>query len=688
MAHYPWSKNLVDFIEERHSISSGLSSGLGSGLGTAGSGALLVRELEALVKAWPTLSRQALIDWMSRLVPDAGLPPSSHAQRGETSVADVIISLAALENREVPPALLDLGSGLDAATVEQLAPLADLFQSPATPIALQELEPESIDVVVLIGVLHHLHPEDRVAIVSGLARVLAPGGIVIIRDHANDQSTKLYCELDLLQVYYFISEGRPFQAMHLMTPGQLRQLFMDQGWAETFTAESPGSWQRLYWVSFQRGALADATTQRLDPVIAVDNRPKVYGYFGSADYWAVREQQQQIGAQWQCLSDLLLQQGDWWRNPATPRLRYHSNYRRLFKGVIPVGWGQLKLLLNELEVLLRWYRGGGAQIVYAGAAPGHHIAILAAMFPLIEWHLYDPEPIDLEASPRIHTYRQTFEIADAAAWAPRVEVSQVPVYFISDVRRKGYQAVEEGRITREELFRSIEEDMLFQQQWTETMRPDLAVLKLRLPYVYETSTDSDRFTNYLDGVVMKQVYNGHSSTELRLVVARPPTDQAYPTVVYDNEAIQDMIFYHNAVVRQSARYVNPLSPLNGSPAPQGSLSPLNGSPDQPCQPGVSITGDSWSTRAIDDTMGLLNDYDSVYFVYLCQQFLATVAAAGDNAGSWVDPLGDSDVLGLARWICHQLAVYRHKGIEKKKGHVVNSPLVSIAGFRVDGGGDE
>jgi hypothetical protein len=63
--------------------------------------------------------------------------------------------------------------------------------------------------------------------------------------------------------------------------------------------------------------------------------------------------------------------------------RRNDEYRTL------VHWGQRKLLLTEIEFLTR-YGHLSDTVIYAGAAPGTHTAVLAALFPKHKFHLHSP----------------------------------------------------------------------------------------------------------------------------------------------------------------------------------------------------------------------------------------------------------------------------------------------------------
>jgi hypothetical protein len=62
-------------------------------------------------------------------------------------------------------------------------------------------------------------------------------------------------------------------------------------------------------------------------------------------------------------------------------------------------WGQRKLLLSEIEFLTDWAPlDRDSIVVYAGAAPGTHIAFLAEMFPRLSFVLVDPSEFKVHGS--------------------------------------------------------------------------------------------------------------------------------------------------------------------------------------------------------------------------------------------------------------------------------------------------
>jgi hypothetical protein len=67
-------------------------------------------------------------------------------------------------------------------------------------------------------------------------------------------------------------------------------------------------------------------------------------------------------------------------------------------------WGQLKLLLGELEFLTPFLHARDVTVVYAGSSPGHHLKVLVEATPdTWKWELFDDKPNDVYASESIHS---------------------------------------------------------------------------------------------------------------------------------------------------------------------------------------------------------------------------------------------------------------------------------------------
>jgi hypothetical protein len=142
-------------------------------------------------------------------------------------------------------------------------------------------------------------------------------------------------------------------------------------------------------------------------------------------------------------------------------------------------WGQLKLLLSEVEFLVHCRDElralDDAVVVYAGAAPGEHIDLLIDMFPTVSrWLLFDSTRSTVR-SPRARVFgpgKAGFVTDDTVrALRLRLLADGAPtVLFISDIRT---------RPTEE----TVADEMMDQARWGVHLRARAMLLKFRPPYV-------------------------------------------------------------------------------------------------------------------------------------------------------------------------------------------------------------
>lgn len=223
-------------------------------------------------------------------------------------------------------------------------------------------------------------------------------------------------------------------------------------------------------------------------------------------------------------------------SPDQPELPYR---RRTNEEKKNVPWGQRKLFCGEQLFINRFCHISAPIFVYAGAAPGKHIPLLAELNPEIEFHLYDPKPFQIESTERIHLYQQYFTDDDAKKWTGRTDV-----YFISDIRTADYT-----QMTEYDNESAIIEDMELQKRWYNIIQPVQGHLKFRLPYATKNMPTQ---IEYFDGYVFKQPWAPQTSTETRLVPYK--TMRKWDIVKYESQ-----MFYHNIVVREQHKYLNPVT---------------------------------------------------------------------------------------------------------------------------------
>lgn len=90
-----------------------------------------------------------------------------------------------------------------------------------------ELEDESIDLILLFQVLHHIPLAERSKLISEISRVLSPGGIIVMREHDTDYNIDFETYIGLIHDMDELDSGIPQGQTHLMSRSELK-LYMSQ----------------------------------------------------------------------------------------------------------------------------------------------------------------------------------------------------------------------------------------------------------------------------------------------------------------------------------------------------------------------------------------------------------------------------------------------------------------------------
>ena len=196
-------------------------------------------------------------------------------------------------------------------------------------------------------------------------------------------------------------------------------------------------------------------------------------------------------------------------------------------------WGQLKLLLSEIEFLTPFY-GQSLHVIYAGAAPGVHVPLLARMFSSMHFVLVDPSPSFVVNGEYCNIEVIVDFMTDALATDFAVKYGP-NLLFISDVRVGASDENESDEAQQQR----IQLDMDAQRGWLEVMRPLSSILKFRLPWCAGVS-------KYLCGRIHFPVYGKSLTHEARLVVPKNALD-----VEYDLRLYEQQMTYYNRVLRPS-----------------------------------------------------------------------------------------------------------------------------------------
>ena len=199
--------------------------------------------------------------------------------------------------------------------------------------------------------------------------------------------------------------------------------------------------------------------------------------------------------------------------------------------------GQLKLLLSEMA-FLQPYRSVPHVVVYAGAAPGLHVPILAGMFPYMRFILIDPHPSAIADGQLPNVVTLEVRMTDQMAEEMGNRYADSPLLFISDVR-VGIPIEEEPTEASHDHQTRVHRDMVAQMGWYRRLRPRAGLLKFRLPWDLETNT------NYLSGTILFPIFGRPFTHEARLVVQGPDP----PITTYNNTTYERQMAYFNRVTR-------------------------------------------------------------------------------------------------------------------------------------------
>lgn len=182
-------------------------------------------------------------------------------------------------------------------------------------------------------------------------------------------------------------------------------------------------------------------------------------------------------------------------------------------------YGQRKLLVSEIDFLAR-YSEPGDLVVYAGSAPGHHIAFLARLFPQLRFDLWDPREFGVRPSARLRLNVGLFtgEVADSYRGRNAL--------LVSDIRSRPSST-------------GIAEDMDAQAAWAKRMDAKAWCLKFRPPM-----GGTGSWTYPLGGEVVLQAWGRRMTPETRLMGRR-----GTPPLTLDLRDYDGRLYFYNLKVR-------------------------------------------------------------------------------------------------------------------------------------------
>ena len=219
-----------------------------------------------------------------------------------------------------------------------------------------------------------------------------------------------------------------------------------------------------------------------------------------------------------------------------------KEYKKEDESKIHIHYGQRKLLMTEIEFIINEYHKLDTDpkkqkiFLYIGASAGKgsiHSYFLAKMFPEFEYHLFDRNDFfdDLYNLPNVKIFKRWFTEKDINTYKNK------NVFMVSDLRDPdiGKAKTAQNTLKSNEI---VFDDMTLQQTFYNKIKPKSALLKFRLPW-------QPGKTEYLDGIIYYQMWQGPYSAESRLIPTAPNK-----TKIYDNTGYEQRIFYFNTETRR------------------------------------------------------------------------------------------------------------------------------------------
>jgi len=214
------------------------------------------------------ISRQTIFDKLSKIIKNLKpLPTNISNNRTSERISTIVDTLNT--HSFTPRTILDIGAGAG----DIISALQDHYTLPADSVFaidqklptlnnvttltydnnLIPLPDNSIDVIIMFAVLHHIPADIRLNIVKEVSRVLSPKGYVIIREHDDNLDPDFYFFLDLLHLSWYIAKDESVDPLFLMSRNVTTDLFYQVGLQSTHYSTYPEpNPQRIYHEFFNK----------------------------------------------------------------------------------------------------------------------------------------------------------------------------------------------------------------------------------------------------------------------------------------------------------------------------------------------------------------------------------------------------------------------------------------------------
>lgn len=455
---------------------------------------------------------------------------------------------------------------------------------PNIPVSVLSLRSDDLlvppaDLIILPLSLHHMTPEQRAKLFSVFREQAKFSAVsLVIQEYDYQGSVLQYALVDTVSNYDHSRGGKFPLPFHPLSAQQLEKELWQAGIALVKRSYAKGE-DRVYWALYQ------SSDHLLDhALLSIPGSAWLLSMRRKERYALLMQERGKISRRWRDFS-----QQDTILPPDAPELEYWQGTGKSVETPV-VKWGQLKLFAATLQILTLWdwETVSDPTVVYAGAAEGWNVEILADMFPSVTWHLYDWREFNIAPHKKIHIHsgKETggdFNDEVAKSYAKIAD----QMLFLSDIRSSS-------------VAEFVLQDMLDQARWVRIMRPRMSALKFHPPF--PVAGESDDFP-YLPGQILLQPFNGKASDETRLIIQG---DEDLDDVIYSKKRYESQLFYHNMIIRSTPYYKNVTGGIEVS-AIATSDHVFN-----------ELAGSGY---VVDDDRQLDNHWDSIYFLHALLRYI-------------------------------------------------------------------
>lgn len=113
------------------------------------------------------------------------------------------------------------------------------------------LDNNSIDLILIFNVLHHIPMNIRNHLIDEVNRVLKPGGIIIIREHDDDKTTTFKKFIELIHDFWYLYENEAEDPLNMFNIDELKNMFSAFNLIDIERYNDPNP-QRIYHAVLQK----------------------------------------------------------------------------------------------------------------------------------------------------------------------------------------------------------------------------------------------------------------------------------------------------------------------------------------------------------------------------------------------------------------------------------------------------